>query len=133
MKAKPTVDRRSRSELERVLRQRRDQLRAALRESLEQQRRDPGHRPADAAAATLDHEIRASLVNRQQRQVALIEAALDRLRRGEYGRCQDCARPIELKRLRALPFAQRCTRCQATTEARERRPARRPAASPGAA
>jgi hypothetical protein len=42
---RPTRDRRSRKELERLLRQRRDHLRAALRESLVRQRGRPGTAP----------------------------------------------------------------------------------------
>ena len=48
--------------------------------------------------------------------VQQIDAALDQLRRHEYGRCSVCARPIALARLKALPFATRCVPCQSARE-----------------
>jgi DnaK suppressor protein len=48
--------------------------------------------------------------------VQQIDAALDQLRRHEYGRCSGCSRPIALARLKALPFATRCVPCQSARE-----------------
>jgi DnaK suppressor protein len=38
--------------------------------------------------------------------------ALERLRRGEYGLCQECGDPIAPARLRAVPEATACVLCQ---------------------
>src|SRR5712691_2243627 len=38
--------------------------------------------------------------------------ALDRLREGEYGLCEECEEPIAPARLRALPEVTTCVRCQ---------------------
>jgi len=38
--------------------------------------------------------------------------ALDRLRDGEYGLCEECGEPIAPARLRAMPEVERCVRCQ---------------------
>ena len=40
-----------------------------------------------------------------------IEAALDRMARGSYGRCVTCARPIPEDRLDVLPMAAQCMPC----------------------
>ena len=45
----------------------------------------------------------------------------ERLARGEYGICRDCGLFMGLGRLKALPFAPRCTACQAEVEAGELR------------
>lgn len=51
-------------------------------------------------------------------QRALIEKAnqlaeaLERLRRGEYGLCQECGAPIAPARLRAVPEASACVLCR---------------------
>src|SRR5271157_3071220 len=45
-------------------------------------------------------------------QLRLIEEALDRLSSGDYGICLSCEEPIPDKRLRALPWARYCVRCQ---------------------
>jgi DnaK suppressor protein len=56
-----------------------------------------------------------------------VEAALDRLRDGQYGRCRRCRGEISEHRLRALPFAVCCQKCEAVREREngEMRPARR--------
>src|SRR5215467_14798872 len=38
--------------------------------------------------------------------------ALERLRGGEYGLCEECGEPIAPARLRAMPEVERCVRCQ---------------------
>src|SRR5215813_1670151 len=38
--------------------------------------------------------------------------ALDRLRDGDYGLCEECGEPIAPARLRAMPEVTRCVRCQ---------------------
>ena len=38
--------------------------------------------------------------------------ALERLRGGEYGLCEECNEPIAPARLRAMPEVARCVRCQ---------------------
>jgi DnaK suppressor protein len=52
----------------------------------------------------------------QRRQVAIIDAALARIDRGEYGVCGDCETEIDPRRLTALPFALFCTECAARRE-----------------
>ena len=38
--------------------------------------------------------------------------ALERLRGGDYGMCEECSEPIAPARLRALPEVTTCVRCQ---------------------
>ena len=45
-----------------------------------------------------------------------VREALVRLDAGEYGYCAECDGEISEKRLRALPFAVRCTACEAAHE-----------------
>jgi DnaK suppressor protein len=51
---------------------------------------------------------RSLLVERANR----IAEALERLRDGEYGTCQECGEPIAPARLRAMPEVTTCVRCQ---------------------
>jgi len=44
--------------------------------------------------------------------------ALERVRRGEYGLCQECGEPIASARLRAIPEATACVLCQDRQERR---------------
>ena len=47
--------------------------------------------------------------------------ALERLREGEYGICQECGEPIAPARLRAMPEVLTCVRCQDMLERSARR------------
>lgn len=42
-----------------------------------------------------------------------VEAALERLRDGEYGACSTCGERISYARLQVMPEAKRCALCQA--------------------
>jgi DnaK suppressor protein len=61
-------------------------------------------------------DIDAGLVEIMNTTVRRIDAALERLAGGEYGRCARCRRSIGDERLRALPFAVRCQACESTRE-----------------
>jgi len=49
----------------------------------------------------------------------LVEDALKRIDQGTFGTCQDCEKAIEEKRLRAIPWARLCLKCQEAAEALE--------------
>ena len=46
--------------------------------------------------------------------LAEVDAALDRVATGVYGRCTQCAGSIETTRLEARPFARTCIACATT-------------------
>jgi DnaK suppressor protein len=74
----------------------------------------------DEAAALARRELlfaeRGRLVERATR----LAEALDRVRTGRYGVCEDCDEPIAPARLRAIPEARTCVRCQDRRERRAR-------------
>jgi DnaK suppressor protein len=53
-----------------------------------------------------------------RRKIRMIDAALERLDRGEFGICAECDEPIPAKRLSAVPWAQYCVPCQAQVDSR---------------
>jgi DnaK suppressor protein len=53
-----------------------------------------------------------------------VEEALDRIRRGSYGKCEECQSPIGERRLRALPSARACISCQSLFEGQFYEPVR---------
>ena len=128
MKPKDRLDRRTVKEIERFLKDKHAKLKESLRRLLTGCYPDKAHRSAASAAKaieTLRDEIQVAVVDNRSRQLAQIEAALERLSRRDYGICDDCAEFIGLARLRALPFAERCTPCQSHAELQESRRARR--------
>ena len=58
-----------------------------------------------------------------QRQLRLVELALDRIRNGEFGICATCEDLIGLKGLQAVPWARHCIQCQEKLENVQRRAA----------
>ena len=98
------------------------QIRRAMAERQEEsQTRDaPGsHGWGAAPEGSLD----LALVKQQERLLEQVDAAIRRHKAGAYGRCVGCDGEIPLRRLRALPFAQRCARCQEEWEEKGGRPA----------
>lgn len=49
-------------------------------------------------------------------EVQNIDRALERIDEGSYGHCNECGEPIAEARLRALPFAELCVKCQQAYE-----------------
>jgi len=59
---------------------------------------------------------RSMLVERANK----LAEALERLRGGDYGTCQECEEPIAPARLRAMPEVTTCVRCQDRLERSKR-------------
>jgi len=70
----------------------------------------------DYAVNSYDRDFMLSLTEMEQRQMLLIEEALRRIDRGEYGRCLQCGQEIPEKRLEVEPWARHCVRCQELEE-----------------
>lgn len=127
MKRKQRLDRRTVKAIERFLKARHAELRGAMVRAMTRPCASEGGQFADIlewASNSAQDEIQCALMDRHRRQAVQIEAALDRLGRGEYGICRACGELIDPARLRALPFAQRCAPCQARAERGVRRGAR---------
>lgn len=62
-------------------------------------------------------------VQRDHNELGDVRAALVRLSNGSYGTCIDCAQPIDLQRLAAIPAAARCMACQTLLESHAISPA----------
>ena len=71
----------------------------------------------DAAQDEEMDRILGRLDDRERREIADINEALDRIADGTYGRCTRCDEPIELDRLVALPETAVCLRCASALEA----------------
>lgn len=66
----------------------------------------------DLATGEISRELDARISMRQHRQLKEIEDALDRIRHGEYGSCEDCGETIPEQRLKLFPAARLCVKCQ---------------------
>ena len=64
--------------------------------------------PGEEGTETLDRDRDLSLLNGLENEMDEVQAALDRLEDGTYGRCEACGRPIGDDRLGALPATRYC-------------------------
>lgn len=74
----------------------------------------------EMADADVQEDIELIVIRMKAETLEKIKEALKRLESGTYGYCSDCGEEITENRLRALPFAARCTGCEGTRESAER-------------
>lgn len=68
---------------------------------------------ADTSQVTAERGEAEALAAKLQDTLAEVERALDKLRAGTYGTCEDCGQPIDEARLEAKPAARYCINCAA--------------------
>ena len=71
---------------------------------------------AELAADDVVRDVGLAAIDRDVAELEAVEAALARLDGGTYGRCLDCATPIEAARLAKNPEVARCVPCQQRVE-----------------
>jgi len=102
-----------------ILNHQRSMVLARVREFRRDQEAEKESEPSDdldVARAFADVETHASLIERSEDLLKLIDAAFTRLEAGRYGICDGCGADIPLARLKALPFAIYCVDCQHSNE-----------------
>ena len=71
---------------------------------------------ADISVMDTSADYFLKLASSHQHELLELRDALERMRRGVYGVCESCERPIALERLRRIPSARLCIDCQAAIE-----------------
>lgn len=71
----------------------------------------------DMSLRDVNQEIALRLGEHESRMVADIDQALLRIDEGTYGECQRCGKPIDERRLDAMPTARYDAACQTAIEA----------------
>jgi RNA polymerase-binding transcription factor DksA len=67
--------------------------------------------PADLGTDNFEQEFTFGLIQNQEQALGEIVEALERIRHGTFGQCEECAHAIPKKRLEALPYARHCVAC----------------------
>ena len=75
---------------------------------------------ADVATDMYDREFALGLAANDRELLASINQAMSRIEDGTYGTCSQCKKPIAATRLKALPYAQTCLKCQEKLESKRR-------------
>ena len=72
----------------------------------------------DIIRTATDRDVLVHSLNINAQILSDVREALARFDKGEYGVCEDCDESIAPRRLKAIPWARTCVKCQ---EARDRR------------
>ncbi len=109
--------------LQQRLRERQEELRRYIDGALKEAQTDdaiaavaPVRDVGDESIAEVAASTNLTMLDREMSELRSIEAALERMREGTYGRCEDCGGEIERERLEAYPTATRCTECERRLE-----------------
>ncbi len=68
--------------------------------------------PIDLVQALAERNLLVDLLNRDAQLRHDLRRAFDSIENGMYGTCEDCGGQISATRLKAIPWAQFCLRCQ---------------------
>ena len=71
---------------------------------------------AELGSDNSDQELTLSLLGSDKDALDQIEAAIERIEDGSYGRCEECGGKIPKSRLDAIPYAAQCVRCASQRE-----------------
>jgi len=66
---------------------------------------------AELGCDNFDEEVTIGLLEKEGLRLGEINAAVERIEEGFFGRCEECGQEISHKRLQAIPFARRCIKC----------------------
>ncbi len=76
--------------------------------------------PLDRAVSERSRNDRMRMRDRESRLIVKIKQALENIKDGTYGICEECEEPIGIERLKARPVTSYCIACKTRQEARER-------------
>jgi len=71
---------------------------------------------ADQGTDNMEREKAFMIASKSGRLLYHIDEALRRIRKGEYGLCFSCGKPIQKARLEAVPHARLCIECKESEE-----------------
>lgn len=67
--------------------------------------------PAEIASELFDVEHQLGLKKHEEHEIKEIDHALEKIKNGTYGSCENCGKEIDPKRLELLPHARYCIDC----------------------
>jgi RNA polymerase-binding protein DksA len=66
---------------------------------------------SEQATQNENNEVQDYLGNSARTEIAMIKQAISRIDSGEYGACQVCGEPINIERLKVIPYSNMCVKC----------------------
>ena len=74
---------------------------------------------AELSSDAVERDLEINLTSSESNILQLIEEALKKIDQKKYGRCENCNKPIPVKRLKAIPYTKYCIECQNKMEKKE--------------
>lgn len=71
-----------------------------------------GQRIEEETDEIIEYERLLAIEHALETKLQNINLALEKIKRGKYGICEQCAKPIPLERLEVSPEARHCLKCQ---------------------
>ena len=71
---------------------------------------------ADVATDTYDREFSMGIASKERQMLYELDDILKKIEEGVYGICEDCQKLIPKTRLKAVPYAKLCLKCQQRRE-----------------
>ena len=112
-------------EIQKRLTQERDRIRKQLEEMTEEREfnkdkiqvkwKDIGNKDEDNATELADYQDQISLERNLEVSLEKIDKAIQRIEKGDYGKCEKCGKGIEMVRLEAYPEATLCLICKSSS------------------
>ena len=114
-----TMDKKKLEAFKKRLEQRQQELRQTMTRTQQDGRsadEDATQDIADKAANSYNKEFLFHQSNNERQLLQMVEAALSRIREGNFGECISCGKEINAKRLEAVPWTRHCIECQEKLE-----------------
>ncbi len=73
---------------------------------------------ADVASDAYDREFSLGLAAKERQSLYEVEDAIEKIEEGTFGICEECKSLISKTRLKVVPFARLCVKCQERKEKR---------------
>ncbi len=71
---------------------------------------------ADVSGEIYDKEFSAGILSKEYEQLSALRYALEKIERGVYGLCEGCGEPIPKGRLKIMPSATLCVKCESARQ-----------------
>jgi len=116
---KKGIDKKTIARLKKMLLKEREEIVGEVRqifESSKEMGQDGIQDIGDEAANIYNKQILLSLTESERMRLQEMDEALDRIKAGTYGICEECGEPIGLKRLEVRPVAKYCVPCLSKME-----------------
>jgi DnaK suppressor protein len=71
---------------------------------------------ADLGTDNFEQDVTLGLIESEEEEVREIDEAIERIKKGNFGRCEKCHKMIAKSRLKVLPYARLCIGCKKSQE-----------------